>query len=331
MRDRSALLECAMHTRLFRRPSALLPLLLAALMLALPALPALGEPVTVMTYNVENMFDIYDDPYTEDEGTDIKRRDEIINIAAAIEHADADIIVFQELENEYMLQGMVRAFLAGQGYDYVAAQCTNSGRGINLGVISRYPIKRLASYRFLDFSHPDAPGQTWRFARDAMHITLDVNGHDVHIFNVHLKSNSSRPGDENSKLWRTAEAIMVKSLIRGLLADDPDAYVLLMGDCNSNYWTDPRQDRPWPATEHLRAAEPDGMHLLIDAHEALSHEDRVTIPGDGRYPPATFDYVYASPALAERYVEDSAFILRDPELVGGSDHLPTGAVYDIGD
>ena len=290
-----------------------------------------GEAVTVMTYNVENMFDVYDDPYTEDEGTDIKRRDEIVMIANAIEEADADIIVFQELENEYLLEGMVQTFLAGKGYQYIAAQRTNSGRGINLGIISRYPIKRLASYRFLDFSNPEAPGRTWRFARDAMHITLDVNGHDVHIFNVHLKSNSSRSGDPNSMLYRTAEAIMVKSLVRDIVADDPGAYVLVMGDCNSNYWNDPRQDRPWPATQHLRAAEEDGTHLLTDAHDGLSHEDRVTIPGDGRYPPATFDYVYASPALAEQLVEGSAFILRDPELVRGSDHLPTGAVYDIGE
>ncbi|MFI4862214.1 MAG: endonuclease/exonuclease/phosphatase family protein [Phycisphaerales bacterium JB063] len=316
-----------MHTRLYR-PATLLPLFLTALFFAMPAL---GEEVTVMTYNVENMFDIYDDPYTQDEDTDIKRREEIVMIAGAIEQADADIVVFQELENEYLLEGMVSHFLADKGYRYIAAQRTNSSRGINLGVISRYPIKRLASYRYLDFSHPDAPEQTWRFARDAMHITLDVHGQDVHIFNVHLKSNSSRPGDENSKLWRTAEAIMVKSLIRDVLAGDPDAYVLLMGDCNSNYWVDPRQDRPWPATAHLRAAEPDGSHLLIDAHEALSHEDRVTIPGDGRYPPATFDYVYASPALAQRMVQGSAFILRDPALTAGSDHLPTGATFDIGE
>lgn len=313
-----------------KRTARLAALLLAAATLLLAG-PASAEDVKVMTYNLENMFDVFDDPYTEDEGTDIKRRDEVVAIAAAIEHSDADIIVFQELENEYMLEGMVGTFLSGQGYDYIACQRTNSGRGINLGVISRYPIKRLASYRFLDLTHPDAPDRTWRFARDAMHITLDVNGQDVHVFNVHMKSNSSRPDDPNSMLWRTAEAIMVKSLIRDIVAEDPDALVLLMGDCNSNYWTDPRQDRPWPATAHFRAAEEDGSHLLIDAHEALSHEERVTIPGDGRYPPATFDYVYASPALAERMVEDSAFILRDEELVSGSDHLPTGAVFSIGE
>ena len=37
-------------------------------------LPALSKPVTVMSYNVENMFDVFDDPYTAAEDTDVKRR-----------------------------------------------------------------------------------------------------------------------------------------------------------------------------------------------------------------------------------------------------------------
>lgn len=152
-------------------------------------LPTVAKEVTVVTYNVENMFDIYDDPYTGDEGTDVKSRHEIEQIAAAIASTDADVIVFQELENEYMLQGMVQTFLADKGYNYLAAQRTNSGRGINMGVISRYPITRLASHRFLEFTNPAAPERVWRFARDAMQITLDVNGQNVDIFNLHLKSN----------------------------------------------------------------------------------------------------------------------------------------------
>ena len=284
-----------------------------------------------MTYNVENMFDVFDDPYTDDEQTDVKRREEIRAIADAIRAADADVVVFQELENQHLLEAMVQAFLPGQGYRYIAAQQTNSRRGIHLGIISRYPITRLASHRFLEFSHPAAPDQAWRFARDAMQITLQVHGERLDIFNVHLKSNRSRPGDEHSQLWRTAEAMMLKSLVRGLLADDPEALVLALGDFNSNYRVDPRQQRDWPATDHLRAPEPDGRHLLIDVHDGMPHEDRVTIPGNGRFPPATFDYLYASPALAQRLVAGSAFVLRDPEHVGGSDHLPVGAVFEIGE
>jgi len=289
-----------------------------------------AEELTVMSYNVENMFDVFDDPYTDDDGTDVKRRDEITAIAKAIAHADADIIVFQELENEHLLQGMVDTFLSDQGYDYVACQRTNSSRGINLGVISRLPITRLASHRYLDLKHPDVTDRTWRFARDAMQITFEVEGRALHIFNMHLKSNSSRPGDENSMKWRSSEALALKGLVRDVLAEDPKALVLAMGDFNSNIETRPEQDRPWPATALLRKAEADGTQLLNDAHDEITGYDaRVTIPASGRYPAAIFDYIYATPTLHTMRVKGSAKVINNSKLTVGSDHYPLYATYDI--
>ncbi len=299
-------------------------------LVVLHASVATAKEVTVMSYNVENMFDVFDDPYTGDEGTDVKRRDEIIAIAKAIAKVDADVVVFQELENEHLLEGMVNTFLADAGYQYIAAQPTNDKRGINLGVISRLPIKRLASYRFKTLTHPDVPDKTWRFARDAMQITLDVDGHELHIFNVHFKSNSSGSGDPNSMLWRSAEVLGVKSIVREILAEKPDANVLVMGDCNSNLETRPEQVRPWPATQLMRAPEADGSRLLTDVFDGLPYEERTTIKGDDKYPPAVFDYIYASPALAKKLVKDSPNVLRDEELNAGSDHRPVTAKFDLG-
>lgn len=296
----------------------------------LVSLPMIGGPVTVMSYNVENMFDVFDDPYSDDDGTDIKSRSDIVDISKAIAFADADVVVFQELENEHLLQGMVDTFLKDAGYKYVACQRTNSGRGINLGVISKLPIKKLTSHRFKKLTHPDAPDRSWKFARDAMQITLDVDGETLHLFNVHLKSNSSRPGDDNSKLWRTSEAMGLKSLIREMVKKDPDALVIALGDFNSNIETRPEQVRPWPATEYLRKPEADGTQLLNDAHDEVDNYDaRITIPGSGRYPPAIFDYVYASPKLHTMLVKGSAKVINQNTLTSGSDHYPVYATYDI--
>jgi len=293
-------------------------------------LPAQSKTVTVMSYNVENMFDVFDDPYTDDDGTDVKRRSEIAMIAKAIAFADADVVVFQELENEYLLQGMVDTFLADKGYAYIACQRTNSGRGINLGVISRLPITSLTSHRFKTLTHPGAPDRTWRFARDAMQITLDVDGRELHLFNVHLKSNGSSPDDKNSKLWRTSEAIALKSLIREITAQDPNALILALGDFNSNIETRPEQPRPWPATEYLRKPEADGTQLLNDAHDEIaSYDERITIPGSGPYPPAIFDYIYASPKLHAMMIKGSAKVINQKTLTAGSDHYPLYATYDI--
>lgn len=289
-----------------------------------------SQTLSIGSYNLENYFDVFDNPYTADEGTDVKRREEIHHLASALAVLDADVVVFEELENVHVLQAMVNDYLADKGYDYVGCQQTNDGRGINLGVISRYPIMELRSYRFQTLTNPAAPGKTWRFARDLMRVTLDVGlDRPVEVFCVHLKSNGSRPGDPNSMLFRTAEAIRVKEIIRSEVAKDPGMLAVVAGDFNSMYETRPDQDRPWPAMAHLLEPEADGSQLLTDVHSALSDEQRVTIPGDGRYPPATFDYILATPAMAECYVEGSASVIRDPELTSGSDHRPIKASFKL--
>ncbi|MEO0513967.1 MAG: endonuclease/exonuclease/phosphatase family protein, partial [Planctomycetota bacterium] len=236
----------------------------------------------------------------------------------------------QELENEFVLQAMIDEFLPNAGYQYVTAQRTNSGRGINLGVISRYPIEELRSYRFTKLTNPAAPGREWKFARDVMRVAVDAGlDQPINIFSIHLKSNRDGPDDPNSRLYRTAEAIALKNIIREEVEKDPEFLGVLGGDFNSNYETRPDQPRPWPAMEHLLAPESDGTQLLTDVHADLSDEQRVTIPGDGRYPPATFDYILVTPAMAKRYVEGSANIVRSKALTAGSDHRPLSASFRL--
>lgn len=331
-----ALLAFPSHS-IRRAPSSLLGLLsILALAMVLPVTTAQAAPpnpakVVVMTYNVENMFDIYDDPFTGDEGTDVKTRSEISLIARAIRSQSADIVVFQELENEYLLAQMIKDYLSDQGYDYVAVNKTNSGRGINLGVISKYPIVSTTSHRFMTFGHPQRNNR-YRFARDAMQITLDVAGQPLHLFNVHYKSNrTTDDSDPNAKAWRTAEALRTKSMVRDLLKGNPDELVAVLGDFNSDFERRPQDRRDWPATKAILAPEPNGERLLHDLHAGMPREQRITLPGSGRYPPAVFDFITVSPALKAKLVPNSAGVVQAPELTGGSDHFPVYASFNLAD
>ncbi|MEM6460209.1 MAG: endonuclease/exonuclease/phosphatase family protein [Planctomycetota bacterium] len=308
-------------------PRPLLTVFLVALLTLAPGRAA-AEAVTIGAYNLENFFDVFDDPFTNDETADVKPRDEIEQIARAIRRLDADVVLLQELENEFALEAMINEFLPNEGYRFVAVQRTNSGRGINLGVISRLPILELRSHRFQTLTHPDAPGRTWRFARDVMRITVDIGGdRPLEVFNVHLKSNRDGPDDPNSRLYRTAEAMRLKELIREEVAADPGFLGIAAGDFNSNYETRPEQPRPWPAMRYLLRPEPDGTQLLTDVHAQLSDRRRVTIPGGGRYPPATFDYILATPAAADAYLRRTATVIQDRRYTGGSDHYPLSATF----
>ncbi len=311
--------------------------LLLLILLAAPARaqlaadrPVAPDTLTVGAYNLQNVFDVWDNPYTKDETTKVKSRDDVRHLARAIKALDADVLVVQELEHEQLLTALVEEFLPDAGYDYIAAVPGNDPRGILLGCLSRYPITQITSHRLQWFTHPDAPDEPHRFARDLLRFTLDVGlDRPLHVYNVHLKSNRSRTGDTHSKRKRTAEAMRIKQILRDQVAADPGVLAMVAGDFNSAYETRPAQDRPWPAMAHLRQPEADGSILLTDVHDALTDAQRVTHPGGDRYPPVTFDYLLTAPAMTQRYVPDSAAVLPQGPLTSGSDHLPIRATFRI--
>lgn len=314
--------------------------LLSLLVLLALSLPGLAQPstpgrLTVMTYNVENFFDVFDSPYTGDEGTAVKPRNQVTTIADAIEHGNPDVVFFQEIENDAGLIAMVAEQLPESGYTHATVTATNDGRGINLGVLSRLPIVSITSHRWQPFFHPADPGpagEPFYFARDMQEVVLDLgNQRTLTVFNVHLKSNRDSEGDPNSMKWRTAEAARLKDAVRDKLAAAPRAWLLCVGDFNSDYMETPERNRPWPAMAHLQAPEPDGSRLLQDVHAHLPRAQRATLPGNAMFPPATFDFILASPALANRVVEGSPRVIQDEALTTGSDHRPVLATFRIAD
>lgn len=303
-------------------PTRLLIALFAMLLAALPVSAQDDSTLRIASYNVENAFDVYDDPYSRDEGTDVKLRWEIEMIADVLKQIDADVVGFQEVENEAVLQAIVDEYLPGMGYEYVAVPLTNDTRGIKLGLISRLPVISITSYRWQTLNHPDTD-QTWWFARDLFHAKLQTEqGEVLNVFVVHLKSKGSRDGDPQSVKWRTSEALRIRQIIGDMVADKPDELVVLMGDFNS------KPDEPGTTTLLSPAA--DGSAVLSDCHASIPMEDRTTYPSE-RFPNSVIDFITTSPALTARLVPDSPFVFNDPQLTKGSDHLPVVADFEMGE
>jgi len=306
----------------YRHTVRLLGVLLLIAFVGVPAIAQDTSTLRIASYNVENAFDVYDDPYTNDEGTDVKLRWEVEMIADVLKKLDADVVGFQEVENEAVLKAIVSEYLPGMGYEYAAVPLTNDTRGIKLGIISRLPVISITSYRWQTLTHPDTD-QTWQFARDLFHAKLQTStGEVLHVFVVHLKSKGSRDGDPQSVKWRTSEAMRIRQIIGDMIANNPNELVVLMGDFNSM----PDQ----PGTTTLLSPAADGSAVMSDCHASIPMDDRTTYPSE-RFPNSVIDFILTSPAMTARLVPGSAVVFKDPELTKGSDHLPVMAEFDMGE
>ena len=303
-----------------------LPLLLLVL-LALPVLHTIGQDAParddatfrVAAYNLLNLFDVFDDPYTEDERTAVKPRKEVKQVVEAIRSLDADLVAVSEIENEGVLKAVNTEFLHDMGYRYVAALDSNDGRGITTGVLSRKPIVSVTSYRWQELRLPGEE-RVWSFARDLMHVRVQVTPQRIaHVFVVHFKSkHTTHKDDPQSAKWRLAEATAARRIINEILQADPNAWVMITGDFN---------DTPETPTISTLTATTDGRPGLIDTHSHLDADKRITF----LRPPyrSTIDYILVSPSLADRVVKAQSYVLADESLLEGSDHAPVVTTFKL--
>lgn len=299
--------------------------LLVALLLSWYSNPAQAQvkkakQLTLATYNLENLFDIWDDPYVKDETTRVKPRAELEALAKLFKTLNADVIAVQEVENEGVLRAFVDEFLGDMGYDYVVTSHGNDGRGIDVGVISRVPIDSVTSYKFRKLTLP-GESNTWHFARDLLRVRLKATeSKSLDVFVMHMKSKRTvSKSDEQSTKWRTAESTMAKKIIDEQLKKDPTAWIAITGDFNDT-----------PDSEPIAALLKGGTKgALTDLHTHIPADKRITYLNEPYR--STIDYVMASPELAKRSVKEKASVFADEALLKGSDHAPVVVQFDLKD
>ena len=295
-------------------------LTVVALCLTTKAVGQTGQ-VKIMTYNLNNMHDVFDDPYSNDEGTRVKSRHEINLIARLIKKVNPDVAAFQEVENEGVLRAVVDQEFLDEGYRYIAVMATNSGRGANLGLISRLPILSFTSHRFTKLGVKNEPGQ-WRYARDLLRVRLAaMPDKPIDLYIVHFKSKRDSESDPESSRWRLAEAHGTRRIIDEARSDSPNDWTLLVGDFNDT------PDSLTIAALLAPQSQNGGLKPLIDLHRSVPPKDRITYLRRPYHD--TVDYILASPRLASRVVSSSARVLADARLLGGSDHAPVVVTFDL--
>ena len=215
------------------------------------ASPLATEELSLMSYNVENLFDTEDDFLKDDKAflpvtkkkhvyhigacnkIEVKKwRDEclyldwseeaktkkILNIAKVISSLNsdgADIIAFQEIENINVLKDLFNQ-LEPLGYiDFVLLEGRDY-RGIDSAIISKFPIKR-SKLHFIKFS----PGFPIKDTRPILEAQIDLLGKTLRVYSVHF------PAPFLNSVMRKDAFIHLETLVNS--HDDP---AVAMGDFN---------------------------------------------------------------------------------------------------
>jgi predicted extracellular nuclease len=196
----------------------------------------------IMFYNVENLFDTYDDPHTNDNeflpdgamrwtpGRYYRHLRKTAQVISAIgEWGTPAICGLCEVENDTVLVHLLnRTPLREQHYSY----CMTTGsdaRGINNALLYRRD-----KFRYLGHSSERIPfTNRKRRSRDILHVWGEViNGERLDIFVCHFPSRSG--GEKETERDRVDAARFVRKLCDSVFTVNDDANIIVMGDFNDS-------------------------------------------------------------------------------------------------
>jgi endonuclease/exonuclease/phosphatase family metal-dependent hydrolase len=207
----------------------------------------------VMTWNVENLFDVGDEDGPETEG---QLAEKLQSLKAVIDDQAPHVVALQEIGSEGALARLQSALDVPMPHREVAEP---DERGIRVAFISTrvlhdrteirpFPAGLLPVQVGDDPEGADGPPLMNQMGRGALRVTVRANNRDVHLLTAHLKSKlltfpggSFTPADEDQRarfaaygLYRRAsEATTLRAHLDGLLAGTGrDLPVILMGDLN---------------------------------------------------------------------------------------------------
>ena len=201
----------------------------------------------VMFWNVENFFDTYDNPSTNDEeftpmGENRwswkrfeKKRDDIAKtiLLAADSYGEYPAIIgLCEVENRFVLEELAENTpLARVGYSILHKDSPDS-RGIDVALLYRKEVFTPLKEEYIACSFP---------TRDILYTKGVINGLDtVHILVNHWPS--KRGGENSSSIKRMLVSHTVRHVTDSILATNSNANIILMGDFNDTYTTRPLEN-----------------------------------------------------------------------------------------
>lgn len=315
--------------------------------IAAPA-AATGQTV-VATQNLHGLYDMYDDPDSEDYVLDRAEYDTLRTKLAdwIIQGLNAPaIIAVQEIENIETLEELADTITGRPGGDGIVYDAYLVESDSYSGIDCAYLVRDGITVTDIDQIGEGATfAKSKTFDRPPLLLEAEIPGvGTVKLINVHLKSLGGIEGDNSQfvREKRFAQATWLAEYVQQLQTTDPDVLLLVLGDFNAYEFTDGYVDvlgqitgdkdprgAMYPCTDIVNP-ELENLVLRLPPEERYSYifwQNEPQIHGSA----SAYDHALASSAL-QQYVNsvtyargqaDASFHLEDEVTVlRASDHDP---------
>lgn len=270
----------------------------------------------ITTFNVDNLFDLVDNPDKDDESATPTAEEleiQIAKLALAIEEKLQlpEIIVVQEVENTAILQELGDRVNDNTATDYMAVSFeTSDGRGIEAGFL--WDADRVTLLDAFQFDDTIAPGTSAAFGpasaspgREPLVGVFELKNKTITIIGNHFKSKGGDdplfgvnwPPIRVTEDQRKEQARVVRNYVNSILNANPQDFVMVTGDLNDFQFGEPGEgpDHPIAILEGSFSEVP-----LINLVNFEKKAERYSFIFNGNS--EVLDHMLVSPALFKYFV-----------------------------
>ncbi|WP_296381880.1 endonuclease [Winogradskyella sp.] len=204
-------------------------------------------PYTIAFYNIENLFDIENDPQTNDDDflpTSAKRwtskryQNKLRKLGSVISKIGEEyteiapvLIGLAEVENKKVLSDLVRSKnLIKEEYSYIHYDSSDE-RGIDVALLYKSDIFKIENSEAFSVYMQDESGKQ-DYTRDILLVQGTLHNESLNIIVNHWSSR--REGEKETEFKRLTASNKVNSIIKTLKKENPNTKIVVMGDFNDN-------------------------------------------------------------------------------------------------
>ncbi len=214
-------------------------LLFVATTMAQPVKWKARKYFTVVSYNVENLFDTLAQSKLDEEFTPESKKNwnteryykKLNNIAQVIDSINPnelpEIIGLVEIENRTVLEDLIKTDILAKGKYKIVHQDGPDPRGIDCALLYRSDAFEYLTHQAIEVRFPFADNKR---TRDILYVKGLVNRDTLHFFVNHWSSR--RGGEDESEPKRMQSALTLKNVTDSITRVNPLAKIIIMGDFN---------------------------------------------------------------------------------------------------